>query len=87
MKYASPQKAINAMCKACIYDSRHGNGYWTEQTEACTSRDCPLYELRPLSLETRDRLKEEKIAAMSPEQLVAYRNRQDSARERLATSR
>lgn len=47
---AKPSKraAINAKCKDCIYDPM-GGGSWREQVEACTSPDCPLYELRPKS--------------------------------------
>lgn len=45
----SRTKAIEAMCKHCIYDDGAGNGTWRQQTEACTSTTCPLYEWRPLS--------------------------------------
>lgn len=38
--------AINAMCKDCIYDPTNG-GKWREQVEACTSPECPLYNVRP----------------------------------------
>ncbi len=45
----SLRKAINGMCRECIYDSSPGNGTWREQTEGCTSPKCPLYPLRPLT--------------------------------------
>jgi hypothetical protein len=45
----SMRAAINAMCKACIYDPIGGQGTWRQQTEACTSKSCPLYDYRPVS--------------------------------------
>ena len=41
--------AINAKCKECIYDPIGGVGNWRQQVEACTSRTCPLYSVRPTS--------------------------------------
>jgi hypothetical protein len=46
---ASLRSAINAKCKECIYDPVGGKGTWRQQVEACTSRRCPLYEVRPVS--------------------------------------
>jgi len=43
----SMRKAINAFCKECIYDPLSSLGTWRQQTEGCTSPNCPLYELRP----------------------------------------
>jgi len=48
-KRPSMRKAINGMCKECCYDPLSGLGTWRQQTEGCTSNDCPLYELRPLT--------------------------------------
>lgn len=51
----SMRKAINDMCKACIYhglglyDPEPGNGNWRQQVEACTAQNCPLYGYRPKS--------------------------------------
>lgn len=45
----SRKKAIESMCKQCIYDDKGGNGTWRQQTEACTAKSCPLYDYRPLS--------------------------------------
>ena len=42
------RRAINEMCKSCIYDS-HSEGTWRKQVENCTSPDCPLYPYRPLA--------------------------------------
>ena len=43
----SLRKAINSMCKECIYDSIGGTGGWKQQVEQCTSKNCPLYLVRP----------------------------------------
>lgn len=45
----SLRKAINDKCKECIYDPIAGRGNWRQQVEACTSRACPLYIVRPTS--------------------------------------
>lgn len=39
--------AINAYCKWCIFDPKSGGGTWRQQVSACTSRDCPLWPVRP----------------------------------------
>jgi hypothetical protein len=49
IKRPSMRAAINAMCKACIYDPIGGYGTWRQQVEACTAPACPLYPLRPVS--------------------------------------
>lgn len=51
---ASLRKCINDKCKQCIYDPVGGAGNWRQQTEACTSRDCPLYDVRPVSKGQKD---------------------------------
>jgi len=48
MKRPSMRKAINDMCKSCIYDE-YGEGNWRQQVMACTMPKCALYELRPIS--------------------------------------
>ena len=45
----SRKTAINAMCCECIYD-KSDVGTWRQQVEACQSRGCPLYHLRPSSI-------------------------------------
>ncbi len=45
----SMRKAINAKCKDCIYDPKSGLGTWRQQVEGCTSTNCALYPLRPVS--------------------------------------
>lgn len=44
----SRAKAINEMCRTCIYDPIQ-KGAWRQQVEDCTSVECPLFEFRPRS--------------------------------------
>lgn len=46
--------AINAFCRACIYDPHNGDGTWRQQVGACTSEKCPLFPVRPLPSEGSD---------------------------------
>ena len=46
-KRESMRKAIDDMCKQCIYDPYSGAGTWRQQVEGCTSPSCPLFNLRP----------------------------------------
>ena len=48
MNKPSLRKQIDAMCKECIFDGSLGSGTWREQVGYCTSKKCPLYNLRPL---------------------------------------
>jgi hypothetical protein len=50
----SRKKAIDAFCKACIYD-RGTPGTWRQQVEACTAPKCPLFAYRPKSATGRGR--------------------------------
>jgi hypothetical protein len=45
----SLRKAINAMCKDCVYGFKPGMGTWRQQTEACDITKCPLHPVRPVS--------------------------------------
>ena len=49
----SLRNAINAKCKECIYDPIGGSGKWRQQVEACTSWDCPLFPVRPITTKSR----------------------------------
>ncbi len=44
----SLRKAINEKCKDCIYDDLAA-GSWLQQVTICSSKSCPLYEVRPKS--------------------------------------
>ena len=54
MSRPSLRGSINAFCRWCIYDPKSGIGTWRQQVEACTSPDCPLYAVRPLSEAVED---------------------------------
>ena len=43
----SLRRAVNMMCRDCIYDPTPGNGSCLAQTDACTCRRCPLWNFRP----------------------------------------
>lgn len=48
---ASLKKCVENMCKSCTYDSTQA-GSWRSQTEACTVTACPLWEVRPVTMES-----------------------------------
>ena len=50
---AKLRSAINAQFKDCIYDAS-GKGTWRQQVEACTSYNCPLYDVRPVPIVVKD---------------------------------
>ena len=68
----TPLKAIHQHCVNCIVDPGLGNGTKYEQTEACTSYQCALYELRPITSREKSRRSDEKLKAMSREELGVY---------------
>ena len=47
-KTFSLRKRINDFCKGCIYD-KNASGAWREQVTACTSYNCSLYAVRPIT--------------------------------------
>ena len=54
--------AINQKCKDCIYDPAV-SGTWREQVELCTSsKSCPLWPYRPVTLATVNLQRKEKGA-------------------------
>ncbi len=48
----SLRKAINQKCRECIHDEKAA-GTWLKQVEDCTSYQCPLYPVRPITRQTR----------------------------------
>lgn len=44
----SLRKAVNAMCRHCAYDPADIGGA-SHQIAACTSADCPLHAVRPIT--------------------------------------
>ena len=49
----SLRTAIDAMCRSCIYDAESGNGTWREQVQQCSSGNCALHPVRPLSVKAQ----------------------------------
>jgi hypothetical protein len=47
----SRSKALNEMCKSCIYDKK-ADGTWREQVENCETSSCPLWQHRPMTTAT-----------------------------------
>jgi len=79
---ATPQQAINAKCKDCIYDDQAG-GTWREQTEGCEISSCPLYELRPVSAATKKQRSEERFNALSESEKLLEIEKRKAIGERL----
>lgn len=50
----SLRKSINAKCRDCIYDPL-GGGTWRAQVAQCSAIRCPLWPVRPASLEGKFR--------------------------------
>lgn len=48
---ASLKKCVEAKCKDCTYDS-YTPGSWRQQVELCRVTSCPLWEVRPITMET-----------------------------------
>ena len=59
----SLRAAIDAMCRSCIYDPGTGNGTWREQVQACSSGNCPLHAVRPMTVKSEKRDTEARQAA------------------------
>lgn len=68
----SPLKAIHQCCFDCIYEPQAGNGTKHEQTEACTSYNCALYDLRPITSAEKSRRNDERLKAMPKAELAIY---------------
>ena len=49
---------VNAKCIECIFDETGGGGTWRQQVEACTCYDCPLYEIRPITIQYKGKYDE-----------------------------
>ena len=45
---------IDAKCIECIYDP-YCTGTWRKQVEECTSLACPIYPVRPTSLQLTEK--------------------------------
>ena len=80
----TPKKAIRAKCIECIYDNQPGNGTMLEQIEGCTSYQCPLFLLRPVTAKTRKERDEKYLASLSVEERNKVESRREIAGKRLA---
>jgi len=49
----SLRAAVDAKCRSCIYDPEEGNGTWREQVQACSSVNCPLHAVRPITVKAQ----------------------------------
>ena len=47
LKKPGYKSKIRAFCCHCIYDP-YSEGTWLKQVEFCTSRECPLFPVRPI---------------------------------------
>lgn len=50
----SLRDAVDAKCKSCIYDPFGGCGTWREQVQACSSANCPLHPVRPMTVKAQN---------------------------------
>ena len=82
-KKLTPLKAIHEKCFDCGYDE-HDKGSKHQQIESCIDTDCALHEYRPITGKLKEKLKKERIANYSPEELALYKQKQETARIRLA---
>ena len=74
----SLRKAINEMCKQCIYDP-YSRGTWLQQVRECSTDICPLHPVRPgLEHEKKPR---------TEAQIAASRKLAELAREKREQSR
>ncbi|MEE9354306.1 MAG: hypothetical protein V3U75_01820 [Methylococcaceae bacterium] len=65
----SLRKAINQKSRECIHDEKAA-GTWLKQVEDCTSYQCPLYLVRPLTGQTK---RQNAVKNEQPEGLKKYR--------------
>ena len=60
---ASLKKAVDLKCKDCIYDPLD-TGSWRHQVENCLDTTCPLWEVRPVTIASRDKARKPKSIAV-----------------------
>ena len=54
MKTPSLRKAIDSMCKSCIYDDQV-IGTWRQQVAVCCLNECPLHPVRHVDQKIKGR--------------------------------
>ena len=67
------EAAINANCRACIYDPKSGMGHWRQQVAACTVYACALWPVRPVS----ERMQDGTPSPRTPEASRTWRDQSD----------
>jgi hypothetical protein len=63
---ASLKKAIENFCKDCIYDETE-SGSWRLQVEGCKATSCALWEVRPVTIGTREANRVKRVPALEIE--------------------
>lgn len=58
---ASLKKCIEEKCRECTYDP-YIPGSWRSQVQDCTIKKCPLWEVRPVTMEATMLRRKDKIA-------------------------
>ncbi len=66
----SRKKAINAMCKGCIYD-KDDKGTVRQQVAKCASYKCPLFDYRPVPAIERGQESAKTIVKMNELAVIA----------------
>ncbi len=44
---------LNAFCIECVYDP-YDDGTWRKQVENCTAMTCPLFQVRPTTINSKE---------------------------------
>ena len=77
----SLRKAIDDKCRDCIYDPA-SRGTWRQQVTICPQTDCPLWPIRPLSVDAeailgkpRDKHTADALSYLSVDKLLDWPNR------------
>jgi hypothetical protein len=83
---ASLKKCIENKCKDCTYDS-YIPGSWRHQTENCRVFSCPLWEVRPITMETMlARRKDKNTAGIDLDAMVEGMDDEDETPVAVAAS-
>ena len=78
MEKLSPLKAIAKHCANCIYGpGAVGFGSRLDQITNCTSKDCALYDHRPVNPAEKSARLDERLSVMSSVEMAAYHAEKD----------
>ena len=84
--FKSPRQAIRAFCKGCGSGDSNG-GSWLNQIENCPITNCELYDLRPITAQTRRLRRESELALLAPAERELLEIRGQIARENMLNVR